>query len=80
MTAPPASDGGLRSPLPVGEGQGEGWRPLDLAKPHPTDSPYPLTPTLSPWERELPAVFESLRTTSYPCTITLVTEAWCHAS
>jgi electron transfer flavoprotein alpha subunit len=40
----------LRSPLPRGEGQGEGVCPID--------SPPPLTPTLSPWERERPERLE----------------------
>src|SRR6187549_1099771 len=46
LARPPRNDCGqrLRSPLPWGEGQGEGMGTIDRL--------HPLTPTLSPWERE----------------------------
>jgi hypothetical protein len=48
-TSRPAS-----SPLPEGEGQGEGlWRLREASPPIP-DGAAPLTPTLSPWERGRP--------------------------
>ncbi len=42
----------LRFPLPGGEGQGEGLRPFDAAAHRHKEERYPLTPALSPWERE----------------------------
>jgi nitrite reductase (NADH) large subunit len=54
---PPEGVGIRRSvasgPLSHGErDQGEGVYPIDVARPRLTDSLEPLTPTLSPWERE----------------------------
>ena len=40
-----------KPPLPWGEGGGEGVWTICLAMSHPTDSSYPLTLSLSPWER-----------------------------
>jgi hypothetical protein len=65
-------NGRLRFPLPWGEGQGEGVIPID--------SPYPLTPTLSPWERERSAPLASSRLTSGAHATTLIAEGSRHAA
>jgi hypothetical protein len=75
-----SADGRLRSPLPWGEGQGEGVFALDAARSRLMDNSYPLTPTLSPGERGLPALLDSSRLTSGAHAVIRAAEASRHAA
>src|SRR5262245_26796358 len=55
-----ALGGGIRSLLTWGEGQDEGLWIIEDMRSCLTDRVYPLTPALSPWERERPAVVDAL--------------------
>jgi hypothetical protein len=61
---------GTAFPSPMGRGwreaPGEGVRPLSMAMVYPANRHYPLTLSLSPWERalEAPAIAPSARSSS----------------